>query len=126
MKSFVPLVLVFASSVSSAQDVALKAGEKADLFPVYWVASCKSLLKSFAGVDVLGGPPDVQASLREEPVPARRQGCPDKVPGAVLVLAASPDAKAFEGSVRVRVRYVTEDGDKQSVHTVKLLVLPKD
>ena len=109
---------------SPAQDLALKAGESADLFPVYWVQNCKSNLKGFLGVDVLSGPSGVQAALREEPVEARRQGCASKVPGAMLVLKADPAAAEFDGTVRLRVRYSTEDGEKQSVHTVKLFIAP--
>lgn len=118
-------LLLFVTAGVAAQDVALKPGEKGDLFAVYWVANCKSILKRFAGADVLAGPPGVVAVLREEPVSARRQGCTEKVSGATLVLGAEADAPAYEGTVRVRVRYVTEDGDKQSVHPVKVLILPK-
>lgn len=114
--------LLFAMG-SAAQDLALKAGERADLFPVYWLQNCKSILKSFSGVDVLSGPTGLEVSLREESVIARRQGCSEKVPGAMLVLTAAEGSQAFEGVVRLRVRYSTEDGEKQSVHPVKLLVV---
>jgi hypothetical protein len=119
----VAVCVALGASTAWSQDVALKPGESVDLFPVYWIADCKSTLKQFLGAEVLVGPPQLSVSLREEPVAARRQGCAQKVPGAILVLAAGGDAAAFEGTVRVRVRYSTEDGEKQSVHPVKVLVV---
>lgn len=118
--------LAFLSSAAMAQNasVALKNGESADVFPVYWIANCKSILKSFAGVDMLQGPSGLSFSLREEPVVARRQNCPEKVPGAMLVANAKDVAATFTGTAQVRVKYVTEDGNKQSLFTIHVSLFP--
>ena len=116
-------ILALGASSASSQEIALKSGESADLSAVYWIANCKSTLKNFAGVDVLGGPASVKASLREEEVFARRQNCPDKIPGATLVLSVGDVSEPFDGTVRLRVQYNTIDGLKQSIHTVKLILL---
>lgn len=124
LAAVVAAVLAFAGAPASAQDLTLKSGESSDLFGVYWIANCKSILKGFGGVDIVSGPPELKASLREEPVAAKRQGCAEKVPGAMVVLSLAPIAKEWEGTVRLRVRYSTEEGDKQSNHMVKVLLVP--
>lgn len=104
--------------------VALKAGESTDLHPVYWINSCKSILKEFAGVDLLEGPRGIELSIREDNVMARRQNCPDKVPGGWVVLTAKEVTTTFSGKIQYRVRYKTEDGDKQSSHSKEIALYP--
>lgn len=108
----------------AAQEVALKSGESADFLGVYWVGNCRSLLKNFVGVDVFGGPKELKASLREQPIVPRRQGCANPVPGAMIVLSAMDVNEPYEGTVRIRVQYNTEDGVKMSTHPFKLLLVP--
>ena len=114
-------VLALHDSPSSAQTrLALKNGESADVFPVYWISNCVSQLRSFGGIDVLEGPPGVSLSLKEGMVMARRQNCPNPVPGAMVVVTVR-NAKQMSGAtVTFRVRYVTFDGDRQSVHSFTL------
>ena len=112
------------SATAAAQDLTLKTGESGDLFGVYWVMNCRSILKKVVHVDIVSGPPELKAALREEPVLAKRQGCVDKVPGATVVLSLDPIAKEWEGTVRLRVRYATDEGDRQSNHMVKVLLVP--
>ena len=107
-----------------AQDFTLKAGESADLSAVYWVRNCQSLLKSFIGVDVLEGPPNAELTIREESVLPTRQGCPNRVPGGMVVLKLKPAAAKFEGAIKYRVRYNTEEGDKQSSHSRTINIVP--
>ncbi|MFW2354837.1 hypothetical protein [Hydrogenophaga sp.] len=115
--------LAFCCGVS-AQDFTLKAGESTDLNPVYWVRNCQSLLKSFIGVDVLEGPPNTELTIREESVLPTRQGCPNRVPGGMVVLKLKPDAAKFEGPIKYRVRYNTEEGEKQSSHSRTINIVP--
>jgi hypothetical protein len=118
------IALLAAPLSASAQSVALKSGESADLISVYWVENCRSILKDFAGLELLEGPPGVVLSLREQPVRARRQNCPDNVPGAVVIVTAKDVAEKASGTVRYRVRYNTDDGQKQSSHTFKIDLYP--
>ena len=53
------LTLLLFASVASAQEFSLKPNESVDPYPVYWIKDCRSLLTSFAGVDVLDGPPGI-------------------------------------------------------------------
>ncbi len=115
--------LVFCCSVTG-QDFTLKAGESADLNPVYWVRNCHSLLKSFIGVDVVEGPPNTELTIREESVLPVRQGCPNRVAGGMVVLKVKADAAKFDGAIKYRVRYNTEEGEKQSSHSRSVSILP--
>jgi hypothetical protein len=109
---------------AAAQSLALKSGESTDIGTVYWVESCQSLLKSFIGVEILEGPPGVVIALREQPVRARRQNCLSDVPGAIVTITAKEVTEKTNATLKYRVKYDTEDGKKQSNHTVKLDLYP--
>jgi hypothetical protein len=111
---------------AEAQDViSLKNGEKADIGIVFWINNCVSRLAKFAGIDMLEGPTGLTLSLREETVmPSARYNCSTKVPGATVVLSASGFKAKYEGTISYRVRYITQDGDKQSSHKAKIQVFP--
>jgi hypothetical protein len=125
---FVALVLTalwtLASPPASAQVVSLKNGETAQLGQVYWVANCKSLLKSFAGVDVLEGPPGVSLSIKKDMVYARRQNCREMVPGGYVMATAKGVKAPVSGALKYRVRYNTVDGPQQSSHSVTINLYP--
>ena len=111
---------------ASAQNYFVNSGESTDLFAVYWVANCRSMLKSFDGVEILeGGLPGVTVSLREEPVRATRQNCSDSVPGATLVVTAKDITEKSAVNLKLRVNYLTESGPRQSTHNFRLAVYPK-
>ena len=111
---------------ASAQDTSIKSGESVDIFAVYWIANCRSILKNFVGIDVLEGPPGVALSLREEPVrTSQRQNCPDSIPGATVVATAKDVTERSVSTLRFRVRYNTDDGQKQSNHSLKLFLYPQ-
>ena len=118
--------LFFATGLSYAEPLVLKAGEKADLGSAYWISrsQCKSLLKSFGGVDLLEGPPGIELTIREENVVARRQNCPDPVPGGMVVLAIGELSSKYQGTIKYQVRYKTEDGDQTSTHQREVELLP--
>ena len=86
--------LFFATGLSYAEPLVLKAGEKADLGSAYWISrsQCKSLLKSFGGVDLLEGPPELSSK--------------------------------YQGTIKYQVRYKTEDGDQTSTHQREVELLP--
>ena len=117
-------VCVVGTNVASADEISLRAGESADVHAVYWVSNCRSILKSFAGVDVVEGPPGVTLSIREEDVYARRQNCSEKIPGGIVVVTAKDVPAKISSTLKYRVRYNTEDGLKQSNHSVQLTLSP--
>jgi hypothetical protein len=118
------VALLFIPISAAAQSVALRSGESTDLGAVYWVESCQSIVKSFIGVEILEGPPGVVIALREQPVRARRQNCPNEVPGAIVTITAKEVTEKTSATTRYRVKYDTEDGKKQSNHTVKIDLYP--
>lgn len=109
---------------AKAEEVSLRTGESADVAPAYWVEKCQSILKSFAGVDVLDGPPGISLSIRESEVNPRRQNCPGKVSGGMVVVTANEVQSKISTTLKYRVRYNTEDGPKQSTHSIQLSLLP--
>ena len=111
-------------SSADAQVISLKSGETVQLGPVYWVANCKSLLKSFSGVDILEGPPGLRLSIKEDMVYARRQKCPDKVKGGYVMATVKEVKTAVSGTLKYRVRYSTVDGQQQSNHSVTINLYP--
>src|SRR5262245_52417510 len=112
LRATVALLILLGAPHASAQDLSLKSGESMDLYPVYWISECKSLLRSFAGIDILEGPPGVVLSIREDMVLARRQ-CPNKVPGGIVVVTVKDVPAKVSGVLRFRVRYNTVDGERQ-------------
>lgn len=117
-------ICILAASTANAQDISLKTGESADLGAAYWINNCRSLLNSFAGVDVLDGPPGIVLSIREEDVYARRQNCPEKVRGGVIVVTARDVPLRSSSVLKYRVRYNTSDGQRQSTHSVAINLYP--
>lgn len=110
--------------LASGQEISLRAGESAELGSAYWIENCRSTLNGFAGVDVLDGPPGITLTIREQDVFARRQNCPDKVRGGVVIVTVTAVPARFSGTVRYRVRYNTQDGSRQSSHSVRLDLYP--
>ena len=115
----------FCRSTSGSQyEAAIKSDEQVPLFPVYWVAHCKSMLKSFAGIDKLEGPSEISLSLKHEKVYARRQGCSRPVQGAMVMVKAGAIKSHSQATLVFRVRYNTKDGPRQSKHRVSLDLYP--
>ena len=110
--------MAFASNLADAQTaprrLALKSGESTDLYPVYYVANCRSIMIGLPEVEVLEGPTEVALNIREEPVLPRRQGCAAKVPGGTLILTAKTVSEQIEAKLTVRVNYKTKDGPRQT------------
>lgn len=119
-----PVMLALACLNANAQDISLRVGESVDLGPVYWQSNCVSILKGIAGVDILDGPPGIELTIREENVTARKQNCQNKLPGGIVVLTAKEIPIKFSGTIKYRVRYKTEDGDKQSSHSKEIALFP--
>lgn len=110
--------ITFASNVADAQTaqrrLALKSGESTDLYPVYYVANCRSIMIGLPEIDLLEGPPELTLSIREEPVLPRRQGCAAKVPGGTVVLAVKTVTEPTEARLTIRINYQTKDGPRQT------------
>jgi hypothetical protein len=121
-------VAIFLSSAAahaqSTLRVALKNGESVDIGPVYFITNCKSIVIGRPEVEILDGPPEVTASIREEMVLPRVQNCAQKVPGGTVVLTAKDVTASKEAKLTYRVKYKTKDGDRQRGVVVNVSLFP--
>ena len=107
--------------------VALKSGESVEIFDLYYVSpgTCRSLMKDLPVVEVMEGPSEVAASVKDAMVTPREQGCSQKVKGGRLVLTAKDIEEYSTSKLTVRVTYHTKDGDTQRSHSFNLTLFPK-
>src|SRR5690242_12501465 len=75
-------------TIIGSASLALKNGESVEVGEVYYVQNCRSTLKSTPEVEILEGPPGVEATIKEAMVLPRVQKCGNKVAGGLLVLSA--------------------------------------
>jgi len=68
-----PIVTDGVKAQTVPRRLALKSGESVELYPVYWVINCRSVMIGLPEVEVLEGPPQLSLSIREEKVLPRRQ-----------------------------------------------------
>jgi hypothetical protein len=109
----------------AAESYALKSGETAEIGNVFWVAACRSLLKGPMTVEILEGPKDVTASIREQQITPHSQNCAKPVAGGVLLLTAPREIKErTQAKVILRVKYPTVDGERQKGHDIDLTLMP--
>jgi hypothetical protein len=107
-----------------ASTVAIKSGESIDLGEVYWVVNCRSLLKETPTVEILDGPPQLSASIKEAMVLPRTQGCSKKVSGGMLVVSAKDVEDPSFTRLTLRILYKTRDGDRKYSRVFNLQLLP--
>jgi hypothetical protein len=107
-----------------APTIALKNGESTELGSLYWISHCRSLLKEMPEVELLEGPSTLSVSVKKDMVLARRQGCPNKVPGAKLVVSAKDVEDPSLSTITIRVTFRTKDGDRQLSQIYNLSLLP--
>jgi hypothetical protein len=110
--------------VRAQEQIALKSGESIELQPVYWIINCRSILRSPPVAEILEGPPGLTVTVKEAMVPARRQQCPQEVPGGILILSAGEIKERAQGTVVIRIKYPTKDGDRQNSRELKVSLIP--
>jgi hypothetical protein len=113
-----------AQTIDGSYTFALKNGESVEVGPVYWVSHCKSLLKSTPEVEILEGPPGLQAAIKESMVLPRRQHCGAKVSGGLLVISAKDIEDPSYTNLTLRITYRTRDGDRKLSHVFNLSLFP--
>src|SRR5829696_5621550 len=77
-----------ASAEGFVPTISLKSGESIDLMNVFFVVNCRSVLKATPQVEILDGPPQVSAAVREGMVLPRIANCAKPVKGGTIVLTA--------------------------------------
>jgi hypothetical protein len=113
------------ASAPRADTFALKSGETATLAEVWWIAHCRSVLKGPMTVEILDGPPEIAATIVEKQVIPHNSDCANPVKGGLLQLTAAKDVTTkIHAEVVVRVKYPTEDGDRQKSFDIDAIVVP--
>jgi hypothetical protein len=108
-------------------DIALRSGESAELADVYYIShDCRSLLKAAPEVEVLDGPPGVNAAIKEEKIVPRTFGCTKPVSGGKLILTASEIEEYGRARMVLRIKMKTSQGDRQYSRDVNVSLIPKD
>jgi hypothetical protein len=120
------IAMTFTSIYARAAEViALKSGETAEIGNLFWVANCRSLLNGPMTVEVLEGPPDVTASIKDQKIVPHAQNCAKPVAGGVLLLTAPKEVKERkQAKLILRVKYPTVDGERQKGHDIDLTLVP--
>jgi hypothetical protein len=112
-------------SARAAEVIAIKGGETIELGNLFFVVNCRSLLKGPMTVEILEGPPDVTASIREQQIVPHMQNCAKPVAGGILLLTAAKEIKArTQAKLILRVKYPTVDGERQKSRDIDLTMLP--
>jgi hypothetical protein len=112
-------------SAQAADTVALKSGETTELGNLFFVANCRSLLNGPITVEILEGPSDVTASVREQKIVPHSQNCAKPVAGGILLLTAPKEIKERkQAKVILRVKYPTVDGERQKARDIDLTLVP--
>jgi hypothetical protein len=107
-----------------AGTIAIKSGETLELGEVGWVANCRSILKETPTVEVLEGPPQLSATIKEAMVLPRHQGCAKKVSGGMLIVSAKDIEDPSFTRLVLRIRYDTRDGVRKFSRVFNLQMLP--
>ena len=111
-------------ALQNASTIALKSGESTDVGDLYWVVNCRSFLKGPPEVEIVDGPPQVGAAIKEAMVLPRRQNCSKPVQGGILVLSAKEIEDPSFSRLTLRVIYKTRDGDRKFSEVLNLQLLP--
>jgi hypothetical protein len=118
-------MIIAGVSAQAAEVIALKSGETAEIANLFWVANCRSLLKGPMTVEILDGPADVTASIREQKIVPHALNCAKPVVGGVLLLTAPKEVKQrTQAKLILRVKYPTVDGERQKGHDIDLTLVP--
>jgi len=112
-------------AAAGERPIVLKGGESIELWPLYFVVNCRSILKGPPVAEVLEGPPELTVTVREQKVIPRKVNCAKEVPGGMLILTAAKDIKArTQGRLIFRIIYQTKDGERKMSHEFDVTLLP--
>lgn len=113
-----------AQTITNSPTIALRSGESAELFQVYWVVNCRSVLKSTPEAEILDGPPGVSVAIKPAMVMPRAQRCPKPVAGGTLVITAGDVEDPSYTTLTIRITYRGRDGDRKPSQTYNISLLP--
>jgi len=116
---------VRAQAPRNIASIALKSGESVEVLDLFAVANCRSTLLATPSVEVMEGPSEVTASIKEATVVPRGAECNKPVKGGKLVLNAKDIDDYSTSKMTVRVTFKTKDGDTQRSYSYNLTLFPK-
>jgi hypothetical protein len=105
--------------------ISIKSGETVPLEPFYSVVNCKSRLKATPVVEIMEGPDEITVEAQDTMVLPRSQKCAKEVKGASLTLKAKEIKERKNGSLIVRLKYSTLDGDRQVSRFYDVALFPE-
>ena len=111
-------------TIIGSESLALRNGESIEVGSIYYVTNCKSMLKGTPEVEILDGPPGVEAAIKEAMVLPRAQSCGNKVPGGMLVVSAKNVEDPSYSNLTLRITYKTKDGERKFSRVFNLSLLP--
>jgi hypothetical protein len=114
----------YGNAQTAPRRLSLKSGESIELYPVYWVINCRSVMIGLPEIEVLEGPSQLSLNIREEKVLPRRQGCAAQVPGGTLLLTAKDVTERAEAPLTYRLKYKTRAGERQTSNTYIVSLFP--
>ena len=104
--------------------LALKAGESAEVMPVYWVLNCRSTMVGLPEIEILEGPSQITLSIKPGMVLPRSQGCANRVSGGILMATVKDVTEPMETKITFRLKYKTKDGDRPRGYVYRLSLFP--
>jgi hypothetical protein len=113
-----------ASAQGFVPTISLKSGESFDLMNVFWVVNCRSVLKATPQVEIIDGPPQVAAVVKEGMVMPRIAGCAKPVKGGTIVLTAAEIDDPSNTTLTLRIKYQGKDGNRQSSIVYNVALFP--
>lgn len=111
-------------TIIGSESLALKNGESVEVGSIYYVTNCKSMLTSPPEVEIVDGPPGVEATIKEAMVLPRAQSCGNKVAGGMLVVSARHVEDPSYSNLTLRFTYKTKDGERKFSQVFNLSLLP--
>jgi hypothetical protein len=105
--------------------IALKSGETVEVKDLWYSVNCKSQLKSPPAVEIMEGPTEVAASVKEAMVVPRQQNCNKPVKGGKLVLTAKEVGDYSTSKLTIRITYDTKDGERKFSESFNIELFPK-
>ncbi len=107
------------------QSIALKSGESIEVTDLFAAPNCRSILTALPTAEVMEGPSEIVASVKEAMVIPRVQECNKPVKGAKLVLTAKNIDDYSTSKLTVRINFKTKDGETQRSLSFNLTLFPK-
>jgi hypothetical protein len=104
--------------------ISLKSGETFDLMNVFWVVNCRSVLKATPQVEIIDGPPQISAVVKEGMVMPRIANCAKPVKGGTIVLTAGEIDDTSNTRLTLRIKYQGKDGNRQSSVVYNVALFP--